>query len=626
MQPCRLHPLSSRFVIKILPQNDAPSFKVGSNLTGATVVECRATLSADCSYSFPAWTTGISPGGGADPETSQTLQFVIAPSYSSSDAAALQSFAALFASPMSIDPSSGTLTFTLKRGGGSTNGIITLNIQLVDSGGTDNGGVNTYSTAVLFQIAVYIAPPSYSFDSSTATSVYEDAVAFSKTGWIINVNPGYQLSSGTSPTSILSFVVTTTNNALFATLPVVVFDSSTTATLALQPAADAYGSCELVVTLTNSQSSLTYFSSRTLTVVPVNDAPSFALVKSSVEVLQDSGATTVQLLSSISTGPANEATQTYSFNVTCQELLTSATQSTASLFLAAPSIDATGLLSFYPRPGVSGSAHCGIVMRDSGGTATPGSIDTSVATRYFDIIVRSINHAPSFIKGSDVYVLEDCGFVNISRWATQISSGDTNEVQALTFTVACTPSAATALYYSPFFELQPAVDPIRGDLTFAAVENANGLVSCTVKLGDDGSNVAPNVAVSVELSFTIRVLAVNDAPSFVAAPDATTIVLFENSGAYSYASWATKQSVGPVDEQAVQTYAFTFNVSDPSLFSIPPYVTAAGVLAFTLAANKYGAVSARACMTDSGGCADVLPAVNLDRQSKSNYRGRQQVH
>jgi hypothetical protein len=89
-----------------------------------------------------------------------------------------------------------------------------------------------------------------------------------------------------------------------------------------------------------------------------------------------------------------------------------------------------------------------------------------------------MNAAPSFTKGPDVSVLQNCGAQVLDDWATDISAGPPNEAgQTVAFVLASDNPA--------LFEVAPAIAP-DGTLTFKPAPNANGISSVTVVLQDNG--------------------------------------------------------------------------------------------------------------------------------------------
>jgi hypothetical protein len=105
-----------------------------------------------------------------------------------------------------------------------------------------------------------------------------------------------------------------------------------------------------------------------VTVNAVNAPPGFT-AGGPVAATSDGTATTVAgWATGITTGPANESTQTVTFEVTAND--------NPALFAAGPTVAANGTLSVTPVNGADGVAQVGIRVRDSGGTAN-GGIDVS---------------------------------------------------------------------------------------------------------------------------------------------------------------------------------------------------------------------------------------------------------
>src|SRR5207245_2377187 len=108
-------------------------------------------------------------------------------------------------------------------------------------------------------------------------------------------------------------------------------------------------------------------------------------------------------------------------------------------------------------------------------------------------------------KGADQTVLEDASAQSIVNWAAGISAGPADEAgQAITFQVS---NNNTAL-----FAQQPAVSS-SGTLTYTPAANANGLANVTIYAQDNGGTASGGNNTSATQSFTITVLAVNDAPT-----------------------------------------------------------------------------------------------------------------
>ena len=229
----------------------------------------------------------------------------------------------------------------------------------------------------------------------------------------------------------------------------------------------------------------------TLTVVPVNDRPTF-FVLGVPAVLEDSGAQTVNLLTNISPGPLEEA-QSVSFNVTHNN--------NPGLFSVAPAVSSSGTLTYTPAPDAFGNAIVTVVATDDGGTAN-GGVNTSTEQN-FTISITPVNDAPTFTKGADQTINEDAGFQFISNWAINISQGP-NESDGFGFQVTNNTNPG-------LFSQQPSVST-NGLLTYSPSFNANGTADITIVLKDTGGTANGGVDTSAPQTFTITVNPVNDAP------------------------------------------------------------------------------------------------------------------
>ncbi len=197
----------------------------------------------------------------------------------------------------------------------------------------------------------------------------------------------------------MDFLVSNNNNGLFSVQPTI--DSS--GTLTYTPAANANGSATVTVQLhdnggtANGGVDVSGTYQFTITVTPVNDAPSFT-PGGNQTVNEDAGPQSVaNWATNISDGP-NESGQILNFTVTTDN---------PSLFAAAPAIDAsTGTLTYTPADHAYGQATVTVVLHDNGGTAN-GGVD--VYTQTFVISVNFVNHAPTITLGPDQTVNENAG-------------------------------------------------------------------------------------------------------------------------------------------------------------------------------------------------------------------------
>ena len=220
-----------------------------------------------------------------------------------------------------------------------------------------------------------------SFTPGGDQTTNEDSGAQSITNWATNISAGALNVSGQT----LTFLITgNTNPSLFSAGPAI----GSTGTLTYTPAANASGTATIDVVLkddggtANGGQDTSTTASFTITVNPVNDAPTFTKGANQT-VDEDSGFQFVSgWATNISTGAANEF-QSLQFIVT--------NNSNPSLFFSGPSISESGL-SYTPALNANGSATITVVLKDNGGTANGGQ-DTSAA-QTFTITVNAVNDPP----------------------------------------------------------------------------------------------------------------------------------------------------------------------------------------------------------------------------------------
>ena len=527
--------------------NDAPSFTKGAD---QTVLEDAG------SQTVTSWATAISAGTN---EASQLVDFVVS-----------NNNTALFSAQPAVD-ASGTLTYT-PAPNATGSAIVTVHIH--DNGGTANGGVDA-SANQTFTITITPVNDAPSFTKGADQTVNEDAAAQSIGGWATAISAG----PADEELQVLDFVVTNDANALFSVQPAI----APNGTLSFTPAPNAFGTATVTVKLhddagtANGGVDTSAPQTFTITINAVNDAPSF--VKGADQTVnEDAGAQTVTpWATAISAGPANESSQTVSFEITGN--------TNPALFAAGPSVAPNGALTYTPAANANGTATITLRIHDDGGTAN-GGIDAS-ATQSFVITVTAVNDAPTFVKGSDPTVLEDAGAQTVNTWATAISAGPADEAsQTLTFTATNDNNV--------LFSVQPAI-ATDGTLTYTPAPNAYGSAIVTVTLKDNGGTANGGVD-ETQQTFTINVTPVNDAPSFTKGADQT---VNEDAGAQTVTPWATAISAGP--NEASQTVNFVVSNDNNGLFSVQPAVAANGALTYTPAADAFGTAMVTVFIHDDGG-------------------------
>ena len=537
------------FTITVTAVNDSPAFAGGAN---------QAVSATAGAQSVPGWAKTIS-AGPAD-EAGQTLTFMVSNNNN-----------ALFSAQPAI-AANGTLTFTPLA---TASGTVTVSVQLKDNGGTANGGSDA-SAIQTFTIAITLVNNAPAFVKGANQTVLEDSGAQSVSGWATAISAGAASEAGQT----LNFIVGNNNPGLFAVQPAI----SALGTLTYTPAATINGSASVTVQLhdnggtANGGSDTSATQSFTITVTPVNDAPTF-VKGADLTALSSAGAQTVTgWATAMRAGPADESSQLLNFIVS---------NNNTALFTQQPALSAGGTLTFTPSATASGSATVTVQLHDNGGTANGGA-DTSAA-QTFTIAVSPLNHAPSFIAGASQTVLEDSGAKTVLNWATTLSAGLANESgQVLNFIVSNNNQA--------LFSAQPAIGAT-GTLTFTPAANANGTATVTVQLHDNGGTVGGGIDTSTARTFTITVTPVNDAPAFAKGGDQ---VAANSAGTQTVPGWATAISAGPTDE-ASQLLNFIVSNSNVALFSMQPSVSAAGTLTFTPATGISGVATVTVQLHDNGG-------------------------
>ncbi|MGE0141362.1 MAG: Ig-like domain-containing protein, partial [Ilumatobacteraceae bacterium] len=271
------------------------------------------------------------------------------------------------------------------RPNADANGTDSLTYALCDTRGRCDAATVT--------VTILAANDPPQFVAAGALSTTEDHGLTAVAGWASAISPGAANESGQN----VGFTVVVDRPSLFASLPAVGSDG----TLTFTPAPDAYGTSTITVTArddggtANGGADTSSPRLAVITVTPVNDAPQFT-DGGAVVTGEDNGPTLVNgWATSITPGPADESAQATSFTTTTDQ---------PALFATAPSVDASGVLSFTPAPNAHGSASITVTAIDDGGTSD-GGVDTSAA-HTSTITVTPVND-PVVAAGDSATVAED---------------------------------------------------------------------------------------------------------------------------------------------------------------------------------------------------------------------------
>lgn len=523
---------TSRFQFTVLPVNDPPQFSLSSS---AVSVFEDAVL-----FKLPNFATGIS--SGPSDEAAQTVTFLVTtttPTY--------------FSIPPTISPA-GLLQF---KTAANVNGTANLQVKLRDNGGVSAGGVNT-SPAQQFSIAINPVNDAPVLGGLVARSIREETVG---------VFP-FTVRDLDSIVSEISVTATSSNQFLVPNSQVVVSGESTNRVITVTPLENMFGSSLITVVATDPQAG-SVTKSFTLTVLPVNDAPSFELSAPEITATEDTPLISLtNFVINISSGPTNEATQKLSFVVTTTN---------SSFFAVRPTISPNGILRFRPAANVNGTNTVRIQLKDSGGIAN-GGID-SAAPQLLSIIVEPVNDPPLITLPGLRTMLEDStGTFNLR--VTDIDSPiDSIQVSATTSNELLVPQADATL--------ASGASATNILLTLNPAPNANGTVAITL-VASDQSDSSTNVLV-------VLVLPVNDAPAFELAAQTVTTSLYATQQRWT--NFAFNINPGPTNES--QKVAFVVTTPHKHFFSAQPTITPAGVLSFTTL-NNSGTAQVDVRLRDNG--------------------------
>jgi hypothetical protein len=236
------------------------------------------------------------------------------------------------------------------------------------------------STPVTIHINVTAINDEPLFTAGPNVTVNEDSGAYNA-AWATGVAPG-PANATDEAGQIVSFNVSNDNTGLFLVQPAI--DGS--GNLTFTPALNATGFATVTATIVDNGSNTPPNDNTgatvnfTITLIPVNDPPSF--VKGPDQSANEDGGlqTALGWATLISPGPADEAGQAVAFNIV--------TNSNPGLFASGPSITPTGDLTYTPAPNASGVATITITLSDNG-----GGTNTS-APQSFTITINGVNDAP----------------------------------------------------------------------------------------------------------------------------------------------------------------------------------------------------------------------------------------
>ena len=270
---------------------------------------------------------------------------------------------------------------------------------------------------------------------------------------------------------------------------------------------------------------------------------------------------------------------------------------TCRYFSSSPILDDTGKLTFEVAPVVSGIVRVTFALND-------GQDENNIYTESFDVIVLSVNLAPSFqLKQSNVRVAasDSIQSYEIEGFATNITLGSAGEDvgQEGSFVV----SGCNTL--DALFAESPVVSSAGTLLVTILPGTLAAHAECTLTLRDDGGTGNGGQDSSLEVPFSVTVARVNRAPSFemtrtlVRASDQDGMVVIP---AFLRAVRDGEDGSGPA--QSLVFRVLTTAASTASLLAADPAIDSSGTLRFATAPEKFGYATIAVSLQDDGGTAD----------------------
>ncbi|MDB5335019.1 MAG: hypothetical protein JWN70_638, partial [Planctomycetaceae bacterium] len=549
--------VTKTFTINVLPVNDQPIFNLTPPLPPFTVLEDAAQQTLTL--------TGISAGPAN--ESGQALVL-----------SAVSSDTNLIASPIvsSIVGGQATVKYTPIA---NANGHATITVTLKDSGGTANGGNDTYTQVYDVFVTAVNDAPTLNFINDPAP-ILEDVGQQTINMSGITAGPANEnLQTLTITAAITSGNPNLVNNFLASAI-----NGAGQATLKYTPVANEFGTAVVTVTITDSGTNgggngdvNVVTRTFTVTVTGVNDRPTLTVISDQTSN-EDAGTQTVNL-AGISVGQPNEAPpQTLTFIVTSDNPALIPNNPT-NLSVVYNQGDSIGQLLYKAVPNGFGTANITVTLKDDGLTAN-GGVDTLVRT--FKITVNQVQDAPTdiLLSGTSVFENQPVGTVIGTLSMNQTTDVDLPD-DNFTYSIV----GGTGL---GFFQVAGSQLQTSQVLDF----ETNPSFTVTVRVTD-------RFGLTFDKTNTITVQNLNDAPTL----DALSPVTFGEDPVNPVVISLTGVSAGFGESQNI---TITATSSNPALFSNPIPVNytspnTTGTLTLSPNLNANGTATITVTMHDNGG-------------------------
>ncbi len=430
---------SRTFIVTVNAVNDAPTLDAITNPAAINEDAGLQTINL----------TGISAGS----LESQTLLVTA----TSSNTALISHPTVSYTSPNTT----GSLSYTPVA---NANGTATITVTVNDQQASNNTFSRTFSVTVN---AVNDAPTISDIANRSANEdVSTGAISFT-VGDIDTASTSLTVAGGSIDTTLVP-----NGNITFA-------GSGTSRSVTVTPASNQSGTTTITVTVSDGEFSAS--DTFTLTVNPINDAPTFDAISNPAGINEDAGLQTINL-SGVGAGPLES-----------QTLLVTATSSNTALIphpaVSYTSPNSSGSLSYTPVANANGSATITVTANDQ-------QASNNTFSRTFTVTVNAVNDAPT-----------------IGDIANQTVNEDTS-TGALAFTIGDLETASTSLTASASSNNTTLVP--NGNIAFGG-SGSSRTVTVTPAANQSGSATI-TVTVSDGLlttsdSFLLTVKSINDVPT-----------------------------------------------------------------------------------------------------------------
>jgi len=661
----------TQIIIEVLPVNDKPTFflpvrhiQLLEEFVDDSVLRYFHNFSQEMS-------------SGPANENEQTYSFIVQPASSQIPTQGIVNFTSskslselyaagaegqLFEPGYSINlTSNGTLSVLLAQ---FRHGTVNFTVTLADDGSTVNSGMDV-SDAIIFQLEVIPVNSRPLFNIRTA-SLFFNETHKSHIYRAENALEGlWQGGWKEERDQLLSFTITQTYGAVGLGFLTVSCGqnwvggnlgcSSGSASLDFQTRDSRFGQARYTMKIVDSGGTeFEGIDSSTheiyVSVLPINDPPSFRLSTSELQIYEDSSCSTDiptdekftgrvneeacnfdqdpmftyygheirQFARAISLGPWENGKKDChpivcnSSGIDCADIPSPVTgcetqtgkfivlpidvQQANTIFASMPTISFDGTMRFDIKRDSHGTTLFNVTLSDSGGLE---------ATGQFLLTVLSLNDAPDFHISQNLTLYEGDGFIerNIIT-AINAGSSEENDGQKMTFVVQMTNEESTLFVPDNYPGIN--INASNGRLFFSLANESFGTARLQVILKDDGDDELGGISQTLAKELVLSVCPVNNAPTFDLKE---RVEVLENSGYQVLTRTVTSIKSGPPNERCMlendycESQLLTFIVTDltnPSLFVRAPGFSPEGVLTFTSAPHASGSSVVSVYAQDDG--------------------------